>query len=116
MLFSWFVRKANFHGGYHWFPESYVKGVSSAYCSANPQTTGFYPFANAWSTSSAASLPTTTAVDSLGTQTAASLYYTYAAESTATSSSEKNSAVATNRLSLKRALVAALPLVLMLSQ
>ncbi|CRL28082.1 unnamed protein product [Penicillium camemberti] len=107
------------HGGiegYHWFPESYVKGVSSAYCSANPQTTGFYPFANAWSTSSAASLPTTTAVDSLGTQTAASLYYTYAAESTATSSSEKNSAVATNRLSLKRALVAALPLVLMLSQ
>ncbi|CAI7590272.1 unnamed protein product [Penicillium viridicatum] len=104
---------------YHWFPESYVKGVSSAYCSANPQTTGFYPFANAWSTSSAASLPSTTAVDSLGTQTAASLYYTYAAESTAaggSSSSEKNSAVATTRLSLKRALVAALPLVLMLSQ
>ncbi|CAI7605782.1 unnamed protein product [Penicillium discolor] len=110
------------HGGiegYHWFPESYMKGVSSAYCSANPQTTGFYPFANAWSTSSAASLPTTTAVDSLGTQTAASLYYTYNAESTGTSggsSSEKNSAVTTNRLSLKRALVAALPLVLMLSQ
>ncbi|CAI7629355.1 hypothetical protein PCG10_008409 [Penicillium crustosum] len=110
------------HGGiegYHWFPESYVKGVSSAYCGANPQTTGFYPFANAWSTSSAASLPSTTAVDSLGTQTAASLYYTYAAESTGTSgsgSSEKNSAVATTRMSLKRALVAALPLVLMLSQ
>ncbi|KAF4764675.1 hypothetical protein N7455_003773 [Penicillium solitum] len=110
------------HGGiegYHWFPESYVKGVSSAYCGANPQTTGFYPFANAWSTSSAASLPTSTAVDSLGTQTAASLYYTYNAESTATggsSSSEKNSAVPTTRLSLKRALVAALPLVLMLSQ
>ncbi|KAJ5197546.1 hypothetical protein N7449_008025 [Penicillium cf. viridicatum] len=110
------------HGGiegYHWFPESYVKGVSSAYCSANPQTTGFYPFASAWSTSSAASLPTTTAVDSLGTQTAASLYYTYAAESTATgdsSSSKKNSAVAATCLSWKRALVAALPLVLMLSQ
>lgn len=111
--------KANFHSGYHWFPESYVKGVSSAYCSANPQTTGFYPFANAWSTSSAASLPSTTAVDSLGTQTAASLYYTYAAESTATggsSAGEKNRAVATTRLSLKRALVAALPLILMLSQ
>ncbi|OQD72142.1 hypothetical protein PENPOL_c001G07659 [Penicillium polonicum] len=110
------------HGGiegYHWFPVSYVKEVSSAYCSANPQTTGFYPFANAWSTSSAANLPSTTAVDSLGTQTAASLYYTYAAESTAAgggSSSEKNSAVATTRLSLKRALVAALPLVLLLSQ
>ncbi|KAJ9481435.1 hypothetical protein VN97_g12042 [Penicillium thymicola] len=110
------------HGGiegYHWFPESYVKGVSSAYCSANPQSTGFYPFANAWSTSSAARLPSTTAVDSLGTQTAASLYYTYAAESTATGgggAGEKNRAVATTRLSLKRALVAALPLILMLSQ
>ncbi|OQE01252.1 hypothetical protein PENVUL_c043G10137 [Penicillium vulpinum] len=76
------------HGGiegYHWFPESYMNGVSSAYCSANPQTTGFYPFAEQWSKKSAASVPTTTAVDSLGTQTAASLYYTYAAESTATS-------------------------------
>ncbi|CAI7601348.1 unnamed protein product [Penicillium glandicola] len=110
------------HGGiegYHWFPESYVKGVSSAYCSANPQTTGFYPFANAWSTSSAASVPTSTAVDSLGTQTAASLYYTYAAESTGTggsSTSEKGSAVASMRLSLRTALTAALPLILMLSQ
>ncbi|KAJ6131868.1 hypothetical protein N7471_007083 [Penicillium samsonianum] len=110
------------HGGiegYHWFPQSYVMGVSSAYCSANPQTTGFYPFANEWSTSSAASLPTTTAVDSLGTQTAASLYYTYAAENTAAgggSSSAKNNAAASTCLSLKRALMAALPLVLMLSQ
>lgn len=96
-----------------------MKGVSSAYCSANPQSTGFYPFANAWSTSSAARLPSTTAVDSLGTQTAASLYYTYAAESTATGgggAGEKNRAVATTRLSLKRALVAALPLILILSQ
>ncbi|KGO40430.1 hypothetical protein PEX1_031850 [Penicillium expansum] len=110
------------HGGiegYHWFPESYVMGVSSAYCSANPQTTGFYPFANAWSRTSASSLPTSTAVDSLGTQTAASLYYTYAAENTAaggSSKSEKNSATSSTRLSLKGAFVAVLPLVLILSQ
>ncbi|KGO63552.1 hypothetical protein PITC_049340 [Penicillium italicum] len=109
------------HGGiegYHWFPESYLMGVSSAYCSANPQTTGFYPFANAWLTSAAASVSTTTAVDSLGTQTAASLYYTYAAEGTATGGSSKivkNTAAAGTPLSLKRAVVVALPLVLMLT-
>ncbi|KAJ5803827.1 uncharacterized protein N7518_000130, partial [Penicillium psychrosexuale] len=110
------------HGGiegYHWFPQSYVMGVSSAYCSANPQTTGFYPFAKEWSSGSAASLPTTTAADSLGTQTAASLYYTYAEENTAagvSSTSEKNSTVSSTRLSLGRALMAVLSLVLMLTQ
>ncbi|KAJ5837048.1 hypothetical protein N7447_003074 [Penicillium robsamsonii] len=109
------------HGGiegYHWFPESYVMGVSSAYCSADPQTTGFYPFAAQWSKTSAANLPTSTAVDSLGTQTAASLYYTYAAENTAIgdSGSDKSSVGASTRLSLRRALMAALPLVLMLSR
>ncbi|KAJ5365904.1 hypothetical protein N7517_008790 [Penicillium concentricum] len=109
------------HGGiegYHWFPESYVMGVSSAYCSADPQTTGFYPFADQWSKTSATSLPTSTAVDSLGTQTAASLYYTYTAEKTAAggSGSDKSSAAASTRLSLRSALVAALPLVLMLSR
>ena len=90
-------------------------GVSSAYCSASPQTTGFYPFANGYSMISASSLPSTTAVNSLGTQTAASLYYTYAAATGGSSSGEKSSA-ATTCLSLRRALLAALPLVLMLSR
>ncbi|KAF3021791.1 hypothetical protein E8E15_007691 [Penicillium rubens] len=106
------------HGGiegYHWFPQSYVMGVSSAYCSASPQTTGFYPFANGYSMISASSLPSTTAVNSLGTQTAASLYYTYAAATGGSSRGEKSSA-ATTCLSLRRALLAALPLVLMLSR
>ncbi|CAG8162817.1 unnamed protein product [Penicillium nalgiovense] len=107
------------HGGiegYHWFPQSYVMGVSSAYCSASPQTTGFYPFANEYSMTSASSLPSTTAVNSLGTQTAASLYYTYAAATGGSSTGEKSSAATTTCLSLKRALLVALPLVLMLSQ
>ncbi|KAJ5512132.1 hypothetical protein N7463_001684 [Penicillium fimorum] len=109
------------HGGiegYHWFPESYVMGISSAYCSADPLTTEFYAFSAQWSKASATSLPSITAVDSLGTQTAASLYYTYAAENTATggSGSDKSSAAASTRLSLWRALMAALPLVLMLSR
>jgi hypothetical protein len=94
-------------------------GVSSAYCSANPQTTGFYPFAGAWSKTSASNLPSSTAVDELGTQTAASLYYTNAAEITAAGGSgtgDKNGATASTHLSLKKALIAALPLVLMLFQ
>ncbi|KAJ5181260.1 hypothetical protein N7491_000813 [Penicillium cf. griseofulvum] len=110
-------QRAKFYLGYHWFPKSYVMGVSSAYCSANPQTTGFYPFADAWSKTSASNLPGSTAVDILGTQTAASLYYTYAAEITAAGGSgDTNGAAASTRLSLKKALIAALPLVLMLSQ
>ncbi|OQE35325.1 hypothetical protein PENCOP_c013G00850 [Penicillium coprophilum] len=110
------------HGGiegYHWFPKSYVKEVSGVYCSANPQTTGFYPFANAWSKTSATNLPSSTAVDSLGTQTAASLYYTYAAEKTGTGASgtgDKSNAAANTRLSFRSALVAVLPLVFMLSR
>ena len=91
-------------------------GVSSAYCSASPQTTGFYPFANEYSMTSASNLPSTTAVNSLGTQTAASLYYTYAAATGGGRTDEKNNAAATARLSLKRVFLAALPLVLMLSQ
>ncbi|CDM29708.1 unnamed protein product [Penicillium roqueforti FM164] len=103
------------HGGI----EELRDGGLERYCSANPQTTGFYPFAKEWSSSSAASLPTTTAADSLGTQTAASLYYTYAEENTAagvSSTSEKNSAVSSTRLSLGRALMAVRSLVLMLTQ
>lgn len=65
---------------------------------------------------SASSLSSTTAVNSLGTQTAASLYYTYAAATGGSSTGEKSSAATTTCLSLKRALLVALPLVLMLSQ
>lgn len=105
------------HGGiegYHWFPESYVSAVSSSYCGANPQTTGFYPFAQEWAkTDSAAKVPSTTASDLLGTQTAASLYYTYAAE-TAVSGSKEGAAADTMHSSLRRVLLVALLLSLML--
>ena len=71
------------HGGiegYHWFPQTYVNAVSSSYCAADPQSTLFYDFARDWAkTNPAAKLPSTTAENVLGTQTAASLYYTYAA-------------------------------------
>ncbi|KAF9892425.1 hypothetical protein FE257_001533 [Aspergillus nanangensis] len=105
------------HGGiegYHWFPESYVSAVSSSYCNAKPQTTGFYDFALQFAKSdSAADVPTITASDVLGTQTAASLYYTYAAATDA-GDSTKGSAPVTTRLSLWRVLLAAVPLSLML--
>ena len=74
------------HGGiegYHWFPQSYVNAVSSSYCAADPQSTLFYDFARDWAkTNPAAKVPSTTAENVLGTQTAASLYYTYAAAMT----------------------------------
>ncbi|KAK6332986.1 hypothetical protein TWF718_010812 [Orbilia javanica] len=80
------------HGGiegYHYFPESYMTGVSSAYCNANPITTAFYPFVSSWSkTNYLAKVPTTTAQNVLGTQTEQSLYWTYAA---ATAASNPNS-------------------------
>ncbi|EPS42076.1 hypothetical protein H072_3945 [Dactylellina haptotyla CBS 200.50] len=70
------------HGGIegdHWFPESYMSAASSAYCNASPITTAFYPFMTEWSkTAAAAQVPSTTAPDLLGTQTEASLYWTYA--------------------------------------
>ena len=83
------------HGGiegYHWFPQSYVAAVSSSYCGASPQSTGFYDFAREWaSTDAAAKIPSMTAENVLGTQTAASLYYTYAAA--ATTADSQNAAV-----------------------
>ncbi|KAK6538525.1 hypothetical protein TWF694_010105 [Orbilia ellipsospora] len=70
------------HGGiegYHWFPASYMSAASSSYCNASPITTGFYPFVTQWSrTNEAAKVPTTTAPNILGTETAASAYWTYA--------------------------------------
>ncbi|KAL4891892.1 hypothetical protein BDV59DRAFT_60446 [Aspergillus ambiguus] len=106
------------HGGiegYHWFPESYVSAVSSSYCSARPQTTGFYPFVLEWARSnSAASVPSTTAADLLGTQTAASLYYTYAAETAISDSTKKGIGANAMHLSLRSVLLVALPLSLML--
>ncbi|KAF3938762.1 hypothetical protein ABW19_dt0200604 [Dactylella cylindrospora] len=77
------------HGGiegYHWFPDSYMNAVSSSYCNADPATTGFYPFYHQWmQTDPAATVPSTTAPDILGTEAAASLYYTYAAAASITS-------------------------------
>ena len=74
------------HGGiegYHWFPQSYVNAVSSSYCAASPQSTPFYDFAREWAkTDPAAKIPSTTAENVLGSQTAFSLYYTYAAAAT----------------------------------
>lgn len=68
------------HGGiqaYHWYPESYVSALADAYCSADPPTKEFYSFVSEWKADAAeAKIPSTTAVDVLGTQTAASLYYT----------------------------------------
>lgn len=85
-----------------------MSAVSSSYCGANPQTTGFYPFAQEWAkTDSAAKVPSTTASDLLGTQTAASLYYTYAAE-TAVSDVKEGAAAGTMHSSLRRVLVALL--------
>ncbi|KAF2666678.1 hypothetical protein BT63DRAFT_315504 [Microthyrium microscopicum] len=67
------------HGGiegYHWFPSSYINAASATYCSASSISTGFYPFISSWSATAKPSVPTSTAVDVLGTSTAASLYYT----------------------------------------
>jgi hypothetical protein len=58
-------------------------------------TTPFYSFVSTWSkTEAVATVPSTTAADVLGTQTAASLYYTYAdaAAASATSRSGKSAA------------------------
>ncbi|KAF3909438.1 hypothetical protein AA313_de0202371 [Arthrobotrys entomopaga] len=77
------------HGGiegYHWFPASYMSAASSSYCNASPITTGFYPFVTQWSKTNAdAKVPMTTAPNVLGTETAASAYWTYATAITTTS-------------------------------
>ncbi len=106
------------HGGiegYHWFPQSYVNAISSSYCGASPQSTGFYDFASGWAkTDPAAKLPSTTAENVLGSQTAASLYYTYAAA--ATTGGSQNTALGMEapraRLSYQNVLVAVTSLVL----
>ncbi|KAH7116140.1 hypothetical protein B0J11DRAFT_584174 [Dendryphion nanum] len=78
------------HGGisgYHWFPESYVNAAANAYCAQDPPTQEFYKFVQSWkATAAEANVPSTTAKDVLGTQTAASLYYTAGA----VASSKKN--------------------------
>ncbi|KAM5464006.1 hypothetical protein MauCBS54593_007182 [Microsporum audouinii] len=94
------------HGGiegYHWFPQSYVNAASKAYCGENPAPAEFYQYMRQWArTDPAAIIPSTTASTILGTQTDASLYYTYSA---ATSSG----GVAPGRpLSLRRLLLAVL--------
>ena len=97
---------ANCGIGYHWFPQSYVSAVSSSYCHANPQTTEFYSFASEWAKANpAASVPSTTAANILGTQTAASLYYTYASAHIAAGDGS-----ASKCLSLRRVLLVALAL------
>jgi hypothetical protein len=54
-----------------------VGGLADAYCVADTPTKEFYAFVNEWkATAAEAKIPTTTASDVLGTQTAASLYYT----------------------------------------
>ncbi|KAH8816917.1 hypothetical protein F5884DRAFT_777897 [Xylogone sp. PMI_703] len=107
------------HGGiegYHWFPQSYVNAVSSTYCAANPEKTEFYAFVREWAkTDSAASVPSTTAPNILGTQTAASLYYTYAA-ATLTSDKSSGSPAMGKSLSLRKIMVGALALGLVLYQ
>lgn len=79
------------HGGiegYHWFPSSYISAVSSSYCNSNPQTLEFYSWVSEWSqTDPAARVPSTTAPNVLGTQTAASLYYTNTETGTAAATS-----------------------------
>ncbi|KAL5358563.1 hypothetical protein BJX96DRAFT_146784 [Aspergillus floccosus] len=102
------------HGGiegYHWFPESYISAASSSYCSAEPQTTGLYPFVVDWAkTNSAADVASTTASDLLGTQTAANLYYTYAAATAASDSAKDGAAANTTPISLRRVLLVAMSL------
>jgi hypothetical protein len=77
-------------GGYHWFPESYISAASATYCAASSLTTGFYPFVSSWAaTARVAQVPSTTARDVLGTNTAVSGYFT--ATATAGSTSTKSS-------------------------
>ncbi|KAF2640340.1 hypothetical protein P280DRAFT_401012 [Massarina eburnea CBS 473.64] len=68
------------HGGiegYHYFPELYISAFADTYCNANPIDEEFYAFHKAWkATAKEALIPSTTAKDVLGTQTAASLYFT----------------------------------------
>ncbi|KAK2850621.1 hypothetical protein FQN49_005489 [Arthroderma sp. PD_2] len=95
------------HGGiegYHWFPQSYVDAASKAYCGENPPAAEFYQYMQKWAeTDPAATVPSTTAATVLGTQTDASLYYTYAAAS----SSSKNAATG-KTLNLRGVLLAVL--------
>ncbi|EFR03398.1 hypothetical protein MGYG_06397 [Nannizzia gypsea CBS 118893] len=96
------------HGGvegYHWFPKSYVEAASKAYCGQVPAQVEFYEFMNQWSkTDPAATVSSTTASTILGTQTDASLYYTYAAAST----NSPSSAVLGKPLGIRKMLLAAL--------
>jgi hypothetical protein len=81
--------------GYHWFPESHISAYADAYCGADPNSLSqaMDDFYKSWSvTAPEAKVPSTTAKDVLGTQTAASLYYTATAVAKAKS---KNSATAT---------------------
>ncbi|KAF3483535.1 uncharacterized protein GIQ15_02859 [Arthroderma uncinatum] len=95
------------HGGiegYHWFPQSYVDAAWKAYCGPEPPTVEFYKYMSQWAnTDPAANVPSTTASTVLGTQTDASLYYTYAT----TIRSPKNGAPG-KALSLRGVLLAAL--------
>ncbi|KAK6347324.1 hypothetical protein TWF696_007394 [Orbilia brochopaga] len=85
------------HGGiegFHWFPASYMSAVSSTYCNANPITTAFYPFVSEWAkTDPVANVGSSTASDILGTETAASLYWTYATAIGAASTSKPNAGI-----------------------
>jgi hypothetical protein len=54
-----------------------VGALADAYCVADAPTKEFYAFVGEWkATAIEAKIPSTTASDMLGTQTAASLYYT----------------------------------------
>ncbi|KAF3922519.1 hypothetical protein ABW21_db0200070 [Orbilia brochopaga] len=81
------------HGGiegFHWFPSTYMSAAWSTYCNANPITTAFYPFISSWAkTDPVANVPTTTASNVLGTQTALSVYWTYASTIATPSSTSK---------------------------
>lgn len=65
--------------GVHWFPDAFMSAASSAYCSASPITTAFYPFISEWRTTDpAGQVPTTTtAPNAIGTQTEHNNYWTY---------------------------------------
>ncbi|KAF3909239.1 hypothetical protein ABW20_dc0104355 [Dactylellina cionopaga] len=110
------------HGGiedYHWFPETYMSAASSSYCKASPITTGFYPFMTQLSKmNEAAKLPaTSTATDVLGTQTAASLYWTYGATATALSNSPSSGrrGASINKLSILLSLAGTVALNLLIA-
>ena len=68
--------------------------MADSYCNADPLTKEFYNFVGTWkATAAEATVPSTTAKDVLGTQTAASLYYT---PNAAVSTKRANSAAALN--------------------